>query len=147
MDLEDYTGSTLWDLSETRVFRQDWYRLIPFDRGWFENLVSLGVELSTLTRIDSSAQEGDNVRLLCQPFRGYHLHNQVPNTVFGFCLETYFSKEDLVTLLQLLVCLFRFHKKGKMSSMFKAKGWGLWSNPEWEQIYWKIAKSLQISTR
>ena len=23
--------------------------------------------------------------------------------------------------------MFRFHKKGKMSSMFKAKGWGLWS--------------------
>merc|ERR1712130_896393 len=59
MDLEDYTGSTLWDLSETRVFRKE--------------------------------------------------------TMYDCCVNPFVD----------ITYTIRFHKKGKMSSMFKAKGWGL----------------------
>merc|ERR1712200_275871 len=59
MDLEDYTGSTLWDLSETRVFRRE--------------------------------------------------------TMYDCCINPFVD----------ITYTIRFHKKGKMSSMFKAKGWGL----------------------
>merc|ERR1711872_335657 len=58
-DLEDYTGSTLWDLSETRVFRRE--------------------------------------------------------TMYDCCINPFVD----------ITYTIRFHKKGKMSSMFKAKGWGL----------------------
>merc|ERR1712209_339240 len=59
MDLEDYTGSTPWDLSETRVFRRE--------------------------------------------------------TMYDCCINPFVD----------ITYTIRFHKKGKMSSMFKAKGWGL----------------------
>ena len=42
---------------------------------------------------DSSRQEGDNVRLLCQPLRRHHLHHQVPTThILVLC---FLSRHDI----------------------------------------------------